>query len=52
MSNIVKAFNRWKSNRQSINELSRLNSRELADIGITAGDIRRLAREHAISEYA
>jgi len=40
---IVRAFQQWKRYHQSLDELSRLGDRELADIGISRSDISRLA---------
>jgi uncharacterized protein YjiS (DUF1127 family) len=37
----------WKRYARTVNELERLNSRELADLGISRSDIPRLAREAA-----
>jgi uncharacterized protein YjiS (DUF1127 family) len=37
----------WKRYGAAVRELSNLNDRELADIGITRSDIPRLAWEHA-----
>lgn len=38
-------YNRWVRYKQTLNELSALSGRELADLGITRHDIRKLARE-------
>lgn len=40
---------RHKAYRQVYNELSRLDRRELSDIGIAPGDIQDIARQHALS---
>ncbi len=40
---IVRFAQEWKRYHQSLNELSRLGDRELADIGISRSDIERLA---------
>jgi len=40
---IVRFIQEWKRYNQSINELSRLGDRELADIGISRSDIPRIA---------
>ena len=42
-ASIVRAFQQWKRYHQSLNELSRLGDRELADIGVSRSDIERLA---------
>jgi uncharacterized protein YjiS (DUF1127 family) len=44
---IIHFIRAWKRYNQSLNELSRLGDRELADIGITRSDIPRLAWEEA-----
>ena len=40
---LVRFIQQWKRYNQSLNELSRLGDRELADIGISRSDIPRLA---------
>ena len=40
---IVRFIREWKRYNQSLNELSRLGDRELADIGISRSDIHRAA---------
>lgn len=35
-------FSRWFARRDTYNQLSRLTDRELADIGINRGDIKRI----------
>ena len=40
---LVRFIQEWKRYNQSINELSRLGDRELADIGISRSDIPRVA---------
>ena len=40
---IVRFLQEWKRYNQSLNELSRLGDRELADIGISRSDIARVA---------
>lgn len=40
-------FRRWRRYRTTVRELSHLSSHELKDLGITRGDIGRLAREAA-----
>ena len=39
------SYNRWRRYRRAVNELSGLSNRELDDLGIARGDIRRVARE-------
>jgi uncharacterized protein YjiS (DUF1127 family) len=45
--NVARSFNNWLSYRRAINELGRLNSRALADIGIVREQIPALARASA-----
>jgi uncharacterized protein YjiS (DUF1127 family) len=40
---LVRFIREWKRYNQSLNELSRLGDRELADIGISRSDIHRVA---------
>jgi len=51
MLKFTKNFSRWFRRcakiRNTINELSVLNDRELSDIGISRSDIMRVARTHA-----
>jgi uncharacterized protein YjiS (DUF1127 family) len=42
-ANLVRFIREWKRYNQSLNELSRLGDRELADIGISRSDIPRVA---------
>jgi uncharacterized protein YjiS (DUF1127 family) len=42
-ASIVRFIREWKRYNQSLNELSRLGDRELADIGISRSDIHRAA---------
>jgi uncharacterized protein YjiS (DUF1127 family) len=42
---IVSAYRQWRRYNQSLSELNRLGDRELADIGISRGDIPRVAWE-------
>ena len=44
---IIRFLQTWKRYGAAVRELSNLNDRELADIGITRSDIPRLAWEHA-----
>jgi uncharacterized protein YjiS (DUF1127 family) len=41
--NILRNYRNWRRYRQTVNELSRLSNRELADLGITRGDIEVVA---------
>jgi uncharacterized protein YjiS (DUF1127 family) len=49
---ITRYLRAWKRYDTAMHELSYLTDRELADIGISRGDIPRLAREHSIAEMA
>ncbi|WP_082074807.1 DUF1127 domain-containing protein [Martelella endophytica] len=44
---MARSFNNWMKFRQTVAELDRMNSRELADLGINREDIRRVARKAA-----
>jgi uncharacterized protein YjiS (DUF1127 family) len=46
-ASIARVFQAWRRYDEAINELSYLSDRELADIGVSRADIKRLAREHA-----
>ena len=45
--NIVRSFTEWRRYRATCNELNRLSSRELSDLGINRGDIPYVARRVA-----
>ena len=45
LSHVLSALRQWRRYNRSLSELSRLGDRELADIGITRGDIPRVAWE-------
>ena len=42
--NVARTFSAWIKYRQTMNELGRMSSRELQDLGIERADIRRVAR--------
>jgi uncharacterized protein YjiS (DUF1127 family) len=42
--NLIRNFRNWRRYRETVNELSRLSTRELNDLGITRGDIHGIAR--------
>ena len=44
-TNLVRLIRQWKRYNNSIDELSRLGDRELADIGISRSDIPRVSLE-------
>ena len=46
---IISAYRQWRRSNQSLSELNRLGDRELADIGISRGDIPRVAWENSES---
>lgn len=43
--NLVASYKNWRKFRETYNELSRLSSRELADLGIHRGEIERVAKQ-------
>ncbi len=43
--NIVREFQNWRRYRNTVNELSRLTTRELNDLGISRADIQFVARK-------
>jgi uncharacterized protein YjiS (DUF1127 family) len=45
LTQLVGVYQQWRRYNQSLRELNRLGDRELADIGITRGDIPRVAWE-------
>jgi uncharacterized protein YjiS (DUF1127 family) len=47
LSHIVGAYKQWRRYNESLRELNRLGDRELADIGITRGDIPRVAWDYS-----
>jgi uncharacterized protein YjiS (DUF1127 family) len=44
---IIRFFQNWKRYGLAVQELSQLSDRELADIGITRGDIARIASDQS-----
>lgn len=44
MKAIKQLFSNWKAYNQTVRELGSLDSRTLADLGITRADIREVAR--------
>ncbi|KQZ47761.1 hypothetical protein ASD54_19605 [Rhizobium sp. Root149] len=42
--NVARSFNNWRKYRQTVNELARMSSRELADMGISRSEIEAVAR--------
>jgi uncharacterized protein YjiS (DUF1127 family) len=47
---IIRYLQSWNQYGKAIQELSQLSDRELADIGLTRGDIPRIAWEHAAGD--
>ena len=43
--NIARTINNWRKYRQTVNELGRMSSRELQDLGINRADIHSIARQ-------
>ncbi|WP_081691353.1 DUF1127 domain-containing protein [Cucumibacter marinus] len=41
------SFRRWNTFRRTVRELESLDDRQLNDLGISRGDIRYVARDHA-----
>jgi len=44
-SNLRSRYVRWKKYSRTFSELQNLSDRDLADLGISRGDIPRIARE-------
>lgn len=42
-ASLIRFIHQWKQYNRSLNELSRLGDRELADIGISRSDIQAIA---------
>ena len=43
----INRIQRWRRYRTTVRELQNLSSRELQDLGLSRGDIRRVARQAA-----
>lgn len=43
--NIVRSYNNWRRYRETVNELNRLSTRELSDLGIARSEIPAIARQ-------
>jgi len=43
--NLIRSFNKWRRYRLTVNELSRLSTHELNDLGICRADIPAIARK-------
>lgn len=42
--NVARTLNNWRKYRQTVNELGRMSTRELHDLGIDRADIHNVAR--------
>ncbi len=42
--NLIRSYKNWRRYSETIRELSRLNNRELSDLGIARADIAKVAR--------
>jgi uncharacterized protein YjiS (DUF1127 family) len=49
LSSLVRLFQEWRHYGTAVRELSALNDRELADLGISRSDIDWVARQHTRS---
>jgi uncharacterized protein YjiS (DUF1127 family) len=47
IASFIRLLHQWKQYNRSLNELSRLGDRELADIGINRNDIQAVAWQSA-----
>ncbi|UJQ95054.1 DUF1127 domain-containing protein [Mariluticola halotolerans] len=45
--NFRKTIQKWAAYQQTVRELNALDNRSLNDLGISRGDIQRIARDHA-----
>ena len=45
--NFSKTLRKWSAYQQTVRELNTLDDRQLLDLGISRGDIHRIARDHA-----
>lgn len=45
--NIGQTLRKWGAYKQTVRELGALDDRQLLDLGISRGDIHRIARDHA-----
>lgn len=46
--NVVRKYNSWVKYRRTVDELSRLSSRELSDLGMSRSDIKFIARQTTV----
>ena len=47
LAKLIRLYRAWRNYERSMSELTRLDDRELADIGITRSDIPRIAWDNA-----
>jgi uncharacterized protein YjiS (DUF1127 family) len=45
LSVILSSIRQWHRSRETVRELSALSERQLSDIGLSRGDIARIARQ-------
>ena len=50
LSHLISTYQQWRRYSRSLAELNRLGDRELADIGLSRGDIPRAAWENSERE--
>jgi uncharacterized protein YjiS (DUF1127 family) len=43
--NLIRNYRNWRAYRDTVNELGRLSNRQLEDIGIARGEIKKIARQ-------
>lgn len=48
---MTKLWNRWNAYHNTVRELQSLSDRDLADIGINAGDIHEIARQDVLIKF-
>ncbi|PSC05476.1 hypothetical protein SLNSH_07750 [Alsobacter soli] len=48
VNTISKRLRNWARYRTTVRELSQLTDRDLSDLGIARGDIRFIAKKHAV----
>ncbi|SFN90516.1 DUF1127 domain-containing protein [uncultured Cohaesibacter sp.] len=50
MNTVVKNYRQWRNYRDTVEELNRLSTRDLNDLGISRSDISDIAREAATAK--
>ncbi len=43
--NLIRSYRNWRSYRKTVNELGRLSSRQLDDVGISRFEIEQIVRK-------